>query len=243
MKNLNEILTLTNREIEPSYNDILASQGKDASFSDIMKDIVNKAFQEFKNLAHARGILKGIEKDLFGDILYGQGKNEKSPVDDIYEKADSLTLFALTLGEDLSDKVTVLFENKNYPLGYLLDTLASIASENSVRILENIIHNKYISSNKVKKNLKVLSYSPGYCGWDLSGQAKLFEFLKPGNIGITLNENYLMWPLKSVSGVLIAGDKRIHKFKSKYQSCKNCKDKSWVNRLKQKISISTSKKK
>ena len=62
----------------------------------------------------------------------------------------------------------------------------------------------------------VLRYSPGYCGWHISGQRRLFAHLRPERIGITLHDSYLMEPLKSVSGVLIAGAKEIHAFADTY---------------------------
>jgi hypothetical protein len=41
-----------------------------------------------------------------------------------------------------------------------------------------------------------------------------------------------MTPLKSVSGVLVAGDKEIHRFKPKYPFCKVCQTHSCLQRMK-----------
>jgi hypothetical protein len=68
-----------------------------------------------------------------------------------------------------------------------------------------------------------LRYSPGYCGWHISGQRKLFDFLKPETIGISLRESHLMEPLKSVSGVVIVGPAGIHAFQDEYPFCERCK--------------------
>ncbi|MCK7538940.1 MAG: hypothetical protein MZV63_52410 [Marinilabiliales bacterium] len=43
-------------------------------------------------------------------------------------------------------------------------------------------------------------FSPGYCGWDVAEQHKLFSFFKDNFCGITLTESALMNPVKSVSG-------------------------------------------
>jgi ArsR family metal-binding transcriptional regulator len=40
-----------------------------------------------------------------------------------------------------------------------------------------------------------------------------------------------MYPLKSISGVLVAGDMDIHRFKPKFTFCKNCKEHKCVSRL------------
>jgi hypothetical protein len=78
---------------------------------------------------------------------------------------------------------------------------------------------------------RVLPYSPGYCGWHITAQARLFEFLHPEDIGITLNSSYLMQPLKSVSGVLVAGKGEIHKFRPKFSFCADCKTHQCVERM------------
>ena len=68
----------------------------------------------------------------------------------------------------------------------------------------------------------VLRYSPGYCGWHVSGQGKLFDYLRPERIGLSLRTSFLMEPLKSVSGVLVAGPKEIHEFSASYDFCSRC---------------------
>jgi len=49
------------------------------------------------------------------------------------------------------------------------------------------------------------SYSPGYCGWDVSEQRKMFSLLPEKPCGITLNDSCLMTPVKSVSGIIPVG--------------------------------------
>ena len=68
----------------------------------------------------------------------------------------------------------------------------------------------------------MLPYSPGYCGWHVSGQGRLFGALCPEEIGIRLNASFLMQPLKSVSGVLVAGAPEIHDFDDDFDFCAEC---------------------
>jgi hypothetical protein len=67
-----------------------------------------------------------------------------------------------------------------------------------------------------------LRYSPGYCGWDITGQRQLFRALRPEEIGITLRESCLMEPLKSISGVLVAARPEVHRFDNNYPFCRVC---------------------
>jgi hypothetical protein len=77
-------------------------------------------------------------------------------------------------------------------------------------------------SRLVGSDARVLTYSPGYCGWHVSGQRALFRVLRPEEIGVTLNESCLMQPLKSVSGVMVAGAAAVHRFRPTYDFCDAC---------------------
>lgn len=79
---------------------------------------------------------------------------------------------------------------------------------------------------------KLLRYSPGYCGWHISGQKALFAALRPEEIGISLRESFLMEPLKSISGVIVGGPGRIHEFEPSYPFCAECKSRSCRERIK-----------
>jgi hypothetical protein len=68
----------------------------------------------------------------------------------------------------------------------------------------------------------MLRFSPGYCGWDLTAQRALFESLRPEAIGIFLTGSCLMQPLKSVSGVIVAGKKEIFEFDDDFSFCSDC---------------------
>jgi hypothetical protein len=75
-----------------------------------------------------------------------------------------------------------------------------------------------------------LRYSPGYCGWDITGQRQLFQALRPEEIGITLRESCLMEPLKSISGVLVAARPEDHRFDNTYPFCSACTTKTCRSR-------------
>ena len=66
-------------------------------------------------------------------------------------------------------------------------------------------------------------FSPGYCGWNVSEQHKLFSLL-PGNFcGIRLTESALMDPVKSVSGIIgIGPDVRRMPYTCSLCDMKNC---------------------
>lgn len=66
-------------------------------------------------------------------------------------------------------------------------------------------------------------YSPGYCGWSVSEQHKLFSLLPPDFCGISLTESALMQPEKSVSGVIgIGGAVRKEAYGCKICAMEDC---------------------
>jgi cobalamin-dependent methionine synthase I len=70
---------------------------------------------------------------------------------------------------------------------------------------------------------RVLPYSPGYCGWPTRGQRSLFDALRPEEVGVTLNDSCLMSPIKTVSGVLVAGPGEAHRFRPDFPFCDDCR--------------------
>jgi len=62
--------------------------------------------------------------------------------------------------------------------------------------------------------------SPGYCGWDVSEQQKLFSLVNDMRIGIKLTESSLMIPIKSISGLWGFGEK----LKKKEYNCNKCEE-------------------
>jgi hypothetical protein len=110
----------------------------------------------------------------------------------------------------------------------MLDSVASAAADR----LADLLGPWYLSAiADPSPEARVLAYSPGYCGWDVSGQRALFEFLRPEEIGITLGDSCLMQPLKSISGVLVVGAGRIHRFHPTYSFCARCQEKQCRERI------------
>ena len=222
-------------EITPSRDAVFESQGikPGAQISAIIQSLYDEALRSFAELASPVALVHDVSKEMFADIYTGEGDNDKdSIVSNIFPRADHLRLFALTIGAEISARIESLFRENEYAVGYMLDSVASIAADRASELLEEKYLRELSRENLVGTDEYVLGYSPGYCGWHISGQKKLFTFLQPEKIGISLNESYLMTPLKSVSGVLIAGQKEIHLFTPKYPFCKSCTTHSCVPRMK-----------
>ena len=202
-----------------------------ANINEKVQASLEKSLNLFETLAKPVGVIKNISKDEFGILFKGEGENEDDALlKDIYPKAEKLSIFALTLGSEVSVEIKNAFASNDFPLGSLLDAAASIAADVAVTKIEDMFLDQFKDSSS-QNDFVVLSYSPGYCGWNISGQKKLFDFINPTQIGISLNDSYLMTPIKSVTGVLVYGKKEIHIFDNNFKYCRDCRDKSCRERI------------
>ena len=217
-----KVFTIDTEAVIPAMDAVLREQGVGEGYeiSATVKGLYERAVELYKQSVRVRGIFESVSKDEFGSLYQGEGHNDEStPVADLFSKAERLALFAVTLGREVSDRISESMAKGNFALGVMLDAAASQGAELAADELER----EYEAGQPGKSSpLKVLRYSPGYCGWHVSGQKKLFERLRPGDIGVALNERYLMSPLKSISGVLIAAEKENHYFDMTYACCESC---------------------
>jgi hypothetical protein len=231
---MTESVKITADEIIPLIEDITLQQGipKGSIIKDNIKSLIEKSLTIFRMEARPNCILSEISQDEFNIIFTGEGNNEnETPLKLIYPQADHLVLFAVTMGAEISQMVTELFNKNDFALGSMVDTVASLAADRSVELLENHITEKFVGNKLTNNSFMTLSYSPGYCGWNIDAQKKLFSFLQPQQIGISLNESCLMTPLKSVTGVLVYGNKSIHQFDNNFSFCFDCRAQSCIERI------------
>ena len=231
---MSKIIGLKIQDIEPERDIVFKENGYSPvkNISEKIKNLYEDALNIFRENSNPVGIFSKISKEEFEKVFFGEGNNSnETPVQNIYPKAELLTLFAVTLGKGVSEKILELFQKNDFASGHMLDCIASLTADNAVRKMEKFAR-KNIKNHE--ENILTLAYSPGYCGWHISGQIKLFEYLRPEKIGITLNDSFLMIPLKSVSGVLISGKSEIHQFKNNFSFCSLCKTKSCLERMKEK---------
>jgi len=218
----------------PTSRDVLAAQGvpPGAPVSSRLERLVLDALSLLGESAEPTGIFESVSTEDFAAVLSGDGQNAQDPVVGwIYPRADALALFAATLGPRVTDEIEDLFGTDDIPLAVSLDAAASCMAENSATALAKAFSKKLPDDDDRSDRIHVMGYSPGYCGWHVTGQHALFRRLRPERIGITLGDSALMHPMKSVSGVLIAGTSAMHTFETGFSYCAACRTKSCVPRM------------
>jgi hypothetical protein len=125
-----------------------------------------------------------------GDIIYSQlGQAERTAV------------FVCTIGPGMERAARQLFLDGEAVAGHFTDAAASIAVETAASVLHD-----HIAAVALRQGFRVTNrFSPGYCGWPVSDQRKLFSLFPAGFCGVTLTESSLMLPIKSVSGIIGIG--------------------------------------
>jgi hypothetical protein len=194
--------------------------------------LAQEAIAIYRAMAKPIGVIMELSKEDFEDIYSGEGRNDtSSPVQPIFRDSDDLALFAVTIDEDICQEISRQFSVGDYALGAMLDSTASEGTEMTAQAVEDLYRSHLQSIKRFKVGSGILRFSPGYCGWHISGQRKLFRSLRPEDIGIELNQSYLMKPIKSISGIIVSGKKEIFEFEDAFSFCADCTTHSCRERI------------
>jgi hypothetical protein len=228
-------IEMTVAEVTPTVTEVLEAQGM-AGRQNIparITALLGSALDIFKQLAEPKGVLEEMPIPRFSALYDGNDKNSaECPVPGIVARADALALFAATMGDALMNKSSELFAQGGPALGYMLDAVNSAGAERLGRLMCQKFLDLLPREMHQGKRLKAQYYCPGHCGWHLSGQEQMFRMLHPEEIGIQITSSWAMYPTKSISGVLVAGEIEIHRFKPAFAFCQVCKEHKCVQRLK-----------
>jgi len=176
---------------------------------------------------------------IFNDVLF-DNENKAVVINDIsfqvqnivfsqIKKSDSVALFLCTAGEEIGIRSRQAMKDRDLLRGYVYDVVGSEIVEAAADLMQKELNKMVTAENRKITN----RYSPGYCGWSVAEQHKLFSFFRDNFCGITLTESALMNPVKSVSGIIGIG-KNV-KYAS-YQ-CHLCDDKNCIYRSRKSESL------
>jgi len=136
--------------------------------------------------------------------------------------SEGAIIFICTAGSGIGEMSKEIMATGDFMEGYILDLLGSVTVEAAIEKIQDIL----ISELEVKGLKLTNRYSPGYCGWVLTEQKKLFSIFPEGHCGIKLSDSCLMEPVKSVSGIIGFGaDVKKH-----FHECQLCELESCIYR-------------
>lgn len=110
--------------------------------------------------------------------------------------------FLATAGKEFHDYQERLKKENDMLNIYIADLIGSEIAERTCDYMEQVLDADIRRSGWRHTN----RYSPGYCGWDVAQQKKLFGLFPVGVCGVSLTASHLMLPIKSVSGIIGVGE-------------------------------------
>ena len=143
-----------------------------------------------------------------GGIEFESGKI----ISKLMRGAEKIVLFLASAGLNYDRWVDELKEEGDYLDVFVADSIGTGIAEKAGDYMERLLE-KEIGELKHTNR-----FSPGYCGWNVVEQKKLFSLFPPGICGVTLRESCLMTPIKSISGILGIGKD----VKAKVYGCNVC---------------------
>jgi hypothetical protein len=231
---MSETFTLSLPDIRPTGEQVLNGPGFGGSkeLDERIKSMLAASLKIFDELARARAVVAPVSVTDFQRIYSSPVQDQTpTPVSRIFPKAEFIYLFAVTIGAGITDRTNALFEEHDFALGYTLDVTASAGTENAAQYVLDHVFDLPVKEKPKDRTARILDYNPGYCGWHMSGQRKLLDFLQADRIGISLNESFLMQPLKSLSGALVGGRPEIHEFDDDFPFCRECVSRACRRRI------------
>ena len=115
--------------------------------------------------------------------------------------SEAYALFMCTAGEEFEAFQQRLKTEGDMVRVFIADALGSVIAEKCADQMELTLQESIDKLGWRHTN----RFSPGYCGWHVSEQQKLFPLFDGHTCGITLTDSSLMVPIKSVSGIIGLG--------------------------------------
>lgn len=117
------------------------------------------------------------------------------------QQAQRLAVFTGTVGDGY-EQLRQDYTSQDEPL--LIYALDAAGSEMAERVADRV--QRHVRASARSSGLTISNrYSPGYCGWNVAEQHRLFSLFPKDFCGITLTATAMMHPIKSVSGIIGLG--------------------------------------
>jgi len=182
--------------IMPLINDYLENAHHlfEPSYSCVIRDI-----------KLVRGTLVVIE----GPVVF-----QSKVIAQLLEKCQKAAVFLATIGNHLEEMVSRLAEDRLILQATVLDAVGSVAAEK----MADFVQSKVSEVARTWGLYTSRRFSPGYCDWDIGQQKTVFQTVNGDSVGVRLTEGCLMFPQKSISGIIGIGPKDVEN----YNPCTTC---------------------
>lgn len=154
-----------------------------------------------------------------GRVLLEEGPEFNSPkLSKTLKDCEEIVCYIATLGDGIEGEIQQLMDQKRLAEAYILDAMASVATDNIVTTFHRQMQNNY--ENKGRQ--VTLCFSPGYCDWPITDQKKLFNMFDSNELDVELTDSCFMQPRKSISGVFGITPSDSNPKEQSYNPCLEC---------------------
>lgn len=178
-------------------------EGEEREFvTDLISDVLKES-GEISNIKAQYTIFNDIRfiVDTRSIVINNIGFQIEKIVFSQIRKSVSAAIFLCTAGKEIGTRSRKAMEERDLLRGYIYDVIGSEIAEAAADLMQDELE-KELNTEGLKMTNR---YSPGYCGWDVAEQHKLFRLVPDNYCGIRLTESALMDPVKSVSGIIGIG--------------------------------------
>jgi Vitamin B12 dependent methionine synthase, activation domain len=163
--------------------------------------LIAEVMQQGSRLLRPRAIIAEVEVDLRDDgavELIGAFRAASGSLRRRLEGCRRATLFAATIGSPLEEWAQQAMQAGEMTRALLIDAYGSAAATALGLELERVVGRTFGTEGLQPTK----RYAPGYGDWDIADQTPLLGYLGATRIGISVTEDHLMLPAKSISGLI-----------------------------------------
>lgn len=197
------------RDLDVSVNQIESCLGyKEGESHEEVRELICKILEEAGNICDIRAEYRILpvmgfndtDKSLkIGNELFQIGKMIFGQI----RRSEMIAVFVCTAGNGPGERSRKAMKEGDLLKGYIYDVVGNETVESAACLMQDALEKSMAAENLHITN----RFSPGYCGWDVAEQHKLFRLLPDNYCNIRLTPSSLMEPVKSVSGFIGIGEK------------------------------------
>ncbi|WP_064974559.1 vitamin B12 dependent-methionine synthase activation domain-containing protein [Alistipes provencensis] len=183
--------------LDVSDDEIYRTMGYRGSLPDAaVREVVREVRAEIAALCVPRYMFQVLEAELLPRRHVRAGGVEFAPggiIGSYLPGMSHVCLFVATAGREYDAYLHRLKAEGDILKEFVADSVGSVVAEACV----TLVGRRLDAECDLRRSLP---YSPGYCGWNICEQQKLFSLFPDEPCGIVLSDSFLMSPVKSVSG-------------------------------------------
>lgn len=163
-------------------------------------ELIHTACKEAKLLSQAQATWEVYAYDSVTSTIQAKPayKLEGASIQKHLAQAEKIIVLAATIGETIAEEISSQFREGNYAKALLLDAAATVAVETAADQLETALQPSFAKEGYRFKR----RFSPGYGDWEILAQPHMLALSAAVRIGVSLTENYMLLPRKSITAVI-----------------------------------------